>query len=87
MTLINPTQWLLIDESLKNKCNSKAKQLFSLFLMKQSQKANRTYMTMSDPQAVAVLPSQRTFAFFQLVRPDLARGDHSLLGPGGQGTA
>lgn len=40
---------------------------------------------MPDPQDVTVLPSQRTFAFFQLMRPDLQQGDYGL--PEGQGTA
>lgn len=37
---------------------------------KTAQKANRTDMTMSDPQDVVVLPFQRSFAFFRLLRPD-----------------
>lgn len=37
---------------------------------KTAQKANRTYMTMSDPQNLVVLPFQRSFAFFQLLGPD-----------------
>lgn len=37
-------------------------------------------MTISNPQDVEVLPSQKTFAFFKHVRPDLEHSDYSTLG-------
>lgn len=52
--------------SVNPAARKQASPLSSLLLMKHSLEAHRTYMMVSDPQGEAVLPSERTFAFFQL---------------------
>lgn len=53
-------------DSVNLAARKQASPLSSLLLMKHSPEALRTYMTVSDPRGVAVLPSERTFAFFLL---------------------